>query len=151
METSLTSVSGIGPAAAAVLVEHGFTSADQLAASVVEDLVKVPGFGPVRAAATLRSARSLVEGRAEAAARPGGKSAKPGKGKKVKKKTKDKAARPGGKSAKPGKGKKVKKKTKDKKKDKNKDKKKAGKNKKSVGGKGRKNGKRKKSGKRKKK
>jgi predicted RecB family nuclease len=92
METSLTSVSGIGPAAAAVLAEHGFTSADQLAASVVEDLVKVPGFGPVRAAATLRSARSLVEGRAdaEAAARPGGKSAKPGKGKKVKKKTKDK-------------------------------------------------------------
>ncbi len=65
MGTPLTSVNGIGPAAAAVLEAHGLTSAEQLAASVVEDLVRVPGFGPVRAATTLRAARSLVEGRQE--------------------------------------------------------------------------------------
>jgi hypothetical protein len=85
MGTPLTSVSGIGPAAAAVLAEHGFASAEQLAASVIEDLVKVPGFGPVRAATTLRAARTLIEGRdAKTAAPAGGKSAKPGKGKKNK-------------------------------------------------------------------
>lgn len=60
MGTPLTSVAGIGPAAAAILARHGFDSAERLAASRVEALVEVPGFGPVRAAATLRAARALV-------------------------------------------------------------------------------------------
>jgi hypothetical protein len=60
MGTPLTSVAGIGPAAAAVLAKHGFDSAERLAASRVEKLVEVPGFGPLRAAATLRAARALV-------------------------------------------------------------------------------------------
>lgn len=127
MGTPLTSVSGIGPAAAAVLAEHGFASAEQLAASVIEDLVKVPGFGAVRAATTLRAARSLLEGRVDA------KAAKPGKGKKAKKKPKGKS-----KENKKNKGK-------------GKGKKKAGKKDKSAGGKRRKDAKRKKGGKRKKK
>jgi hypothetical protein len=60
MGTPLTSVAGIGPAAATILARHGFDSAERLAASRVEKLVAVPGFGPVRAAATLRAARALV-------------------------------------------------------------------------------------------
>jgi hypothetical protein len=137
MGTPLTSVSGIGPAAAKVLAEHGFASAEQLAASVIEDLVKVPGFGAARAATTLRAARSLVERVAETPP-PAAASAAPGKQKKgPKKKTKDK----GNSKAKSKKGKGKKDKNKKGKKDK----------KKSATGKRRKDAKPRKGGKRRKK
>ena len=126
MGTPLTSVNGIGPAAAAVLAEHGIASAEQLAACVVDTLVKVPGFGPARATATLRAARSLVEGQAGTAAAEAG-----GMGRKAGKKPKD------GKGGKKAKGKKDKKKRK---KEPRKEKKRKGK----KGGKARKGGKRKK-------
>jgi len=124
MGTPLTSVSGIGPAAAALLAGHGITSVEQLAASVVEDLLKVPGFGPVRAATTLRAARTLVE-RSAGDARGEDAPAKPGKGGKAKKK--------GGKGNK-GKGKKPRK-SKDKKRKKDERKKKKSKGTQEKGGK----------------
>ncbi len=135
MGTPLTSVSGIGPAAAAVLAQHGFTSAEQLAASVIEELVKVPGFGQARAATTLRAARSLVEGAAQPVPAKG-KKAKPAKGGKAKGKARNKDKKKAGKKAD----------QKRKKKDKKKDKKNKGK-KRSAGRKerkSRKDGKRKK-------
>ncbi len=118
MGTPLTSVNGIGPAAAAVLEAHGLTSAEQLAASVVEDLVRVPGFGPVRAATTLRAARSLVEGRQETGGTRSGNGAD-----RVTKKANNKDKKKGKKGREKD-DKKAQKSKKDKKKDKNKGKKK---------------------------
>lgn len=139
MGTPLTSVSGIGPAAAKVLAEHGYTSAEQLAASVIEELVKVPGFGAARAATTLRAARSLVEGAVAGSSPPAaaqGAPAKTGKGGKAKGKGRKKDEKKGGKKAA------AKRNKKDKKRDKKDKQKKDGK--KPAGRKSRKSGKRKK-------
>lgn len=61
METLNTAVTGIGPSAAAVLTKHGFDSAEALANSLIKALVKVPGFGPVRAATIQKAALTMAE------------------------------------------------------------------------------------------
>ncbi len=48
MPTALTSISGIGPAAAELLKQHGFNSAEDIAKASVEELSQVPGFGAIR-------------------------------------------------------------------------------------------------------
>lgn len=61
MGTPITAVAGIGPAAAAVLTKHDFDSAEALASTSIKALVKVPGFGPVRAATIQKAAQTMVE------------------------------------------------------------------------------------------
>jgi hypothetical protein len=123
MKTPLTAVSGIGPAAASLLQKHGIGSAEKLAACTVKELVKVPGFGPVRSATVLRATRTLLEsrdagGKGKAAKKPKkGKKGATGKGKKksskkapekkprkAKKKAAGGKAKGGGKRRKKGKG-----------------------------------------------
>lgn len=61
MATSLTSVKGIGLATAKYLTEHGIESGEQLAAMSVEQLMEIPGFGPVRAKKVIEAAQALKE------------------------------------------------------------------------------------------
>ena len=60
MPTALTSISGIGPAAAEVLKQHGFKSAEAVAKASVEQLSAVPGFGEIRSQSTINAAIELV-------------------------------------------------------------------------------------------
>jgi transcription termination factor NusA len=61
MGTPMTAVTGIGPAAASVLADHGFDSAEELANCSIAALVKVPGFGAIRAATIKKAAQSALE------------------------------------------------------------------------------------------
>ena len=111
MPTPLTEIPGIGPSTAEVLQANGFDSAETLAASTVEKISEVPGFGTSRATTVLEAARQIAVPDKSKTERPANK--------KVKQKAKDK------------KNKKDKKeKTKKGQKDKKKDKKKKGKKKK---------------------
>ena len=56
----VTSISGIGLSSAAALKDHGIETARQLAEMKVEDLVKVPGFGVVRARQIIERAQEIV-------------------------------------------------------------------------------------------
>jgi Holliday junction resolvasome RuvABC DNA-binding subunit len=85
MGTPMTAVTGIGPAAAAVLGEHGFDSAEALAKSSINALVKVPGFGQVRAAMIKEAAQDVIKSAKKGA---GGKKGKKGKVKKIAKRGK---------------------------------------------------------------
>lgn len=60
MATLTTSVPGIGKATAFALSQHGFRSAEALAAADEEVLAAVPGFGVSRAARVIESARKLI-------------------------------------------------------------------------------------------
>jgi len=89
MKSSLTDVRGIGPAATAILADNGLATVRALAKSSVDDLSKIPGFGPARAIAVIAAAAAVLEeaaeGAAEAAPEPKGKKkAKKDKAKKKK-------------------------------------------------------------------
>jgi transcription termination factor NusA len=89
MSTPLTNVKGIGPATANALADAGITTAEKLAATSVEKLTAVPGFGELRAKVVIAQAQALVKG--DAADTGGVKESKKddrkqGKGKKKKKK-----------------------------------------------------------------
>lgn len=56
MPRALTNISGIGPAAAEVLKQHGFRSAEGIAKATIEELSQVPGFGAIRAENTIKAA-----------------------------------------------------------------------------------------------
>ena len=58
---SLMSVPGIGDVTAELLYQHGFKSADELAASDVETVAQVDGVSPEKAAAIIGSAHKHVE------------------------------------------------------------------------------------------
>lgn len=60
MSTPLTEVPGIGPSTAEVLQANGFDSAETLAASTLEKISEVPGFGASRATAVLEAARNIA-------------------------------------------------------------------------------------------
>jgi len=108
MGTPMTAVTGIGPAAAAVLGEHGFDSAEALAKSSINALVKVPGFGQVRAAMIKEAARDVIKsakkgtggkkGKVKKVAKRGKADSK--KNKKTKKVKKEKSGKAKGKKAK---------------------------------------------------
>lgn len=122
MPTALTEISGIGPAAAKLLKKHGFKNVGDIAASSVDDLSRVPGFGPVRSKAVIISAKALMDAgelQAKKPSQPG--TAKPAAGKSEKSGKKDKKD---GKSRKNSKKDKKKEAKKSKKKDKKKNKKK---------------------------
>jgi len=123
MPRALTSISGIGPAAAEILKQHGFKSAEAIANATVEELSVVPGFGAIRSENTIKAALELVNPETQAKDAPEAvdgpvkeKSAKKDKSKDKKKSSKKKKSKG--------------KKDKDKKKSKNKDKKKKDKKKK---------------------
>ncbi len=59
MATPLEDVTGIGPATAKVLAEHGIASAEDLAARQVEEIALVHGFSTIRAAQVVAAARDL--------------------------------------------------------------------------------------------
>ena len=120
MATALTDIPGIGPSTAEILQAQGFDSAETLAASTVEKVSEVPGFGTLRATAVIRAANELIGSNAadQSADQPAKKAVKKPSAQKGKKSKKDKS-----KKDKPNKGKKDKGKTKDKNK-KKKDKKK---------------------------
>lgn len=60
MPTALTSISGIGPAAAELLKQHDFKSAEDIANTTVAQLSAVPGFGEIRSQSTINAAIELV-------------------------------------------------------------------------------------------
>lgn len=60
MSTPLTTIRGIGPAAAAILQSHGFDSAETVAATTIEKLSEVPGFGAIRAKTVIDAASEVV-------------------------------------------------------------------------------------------
>jgi ERCC4-type nuclease len=59
MKHALTDIPGIGESTAAILAEHGIDSVKALVKGGARGLMKVPGFGEKRAAATLEAAASL--------------------------------------------------------------------------------------------
>ena len=77
----LVDISGIGPAAKALLIEHGFTSVEKVAAATVAELGVVPGFGDARSQSVIDAANALLGGGKTTA------TAKPKKEKKKDKKT----------------------------------------------------------------
>jgi NAD-dependent DNA ligase len=83
MATSTLIVKGIGPVTADVLAEHGYNTVKKLAKASEKKLAKVPGFGLLRARATIAySIEALQQIDASSAAK---KSAKKAGGKKVRK------------------------------------------------------------------
>lgn len=90
MKTPLTSITGIGPAAATTLTEYGFPTAESIATSNVQSLSHVPGFGPIRAAKTIAAALTIAS-KEEPKLKPKDKKKK--KSKKTKKK--DSKQKPG--------------------------------------------------------
>lgn len=101
--SQLTKIPGIGPAAARILAENGFSTVAAVARATDKDLAQVPGFGAVRAAEVINRALSLLAAgdALEAGATPetdkkskdkkkkGKKGKKKGKKRKKKKKKKD--------------------------------------------------------------
>lgn len=60
MKTPITEIPGIGPSTAETLAAHGFASVEDIAASDIESLSKVPGFGRVKAGRAIVTAITLV-------------------------------------------------------------------------------------------
>ena len=67
MTIALTGIPGIGPGTAKILLEKGFTSADEIAKATIAQLVSVPGFSTARANRTINAATELLAASAEAA------------------------------------------------------------------------------------
>lgn len=100
MGTPMTAVTGIGPAAAIVLADHGFDSAEALANCSIAALVKVPGFGAIRAATIKKAAQAALVPTASAGGKKGKKAKKNKKSGKEKKAAKSKSDKGGGKKSK---------------------------------------------------
>ncbi len=67
----LQDISGIGPATAALLGDHGLTSVKKLAKADLAAITAVPGFGPTRARAVQAAARAALPAKTpRAAGRP---------------------------------------------------------------------------------
>jgi transcription termination factor NusA len=115
---SLLEVSGIGPASAKHLAEHGIHSAEDLAGAKLRTLIAIPGFSQIRAKQVIAAAKDLTKisatdaGEKPSKAKPEGKQKsvkqEPGK-KEKKKKGKKKKEKKQEKMEKPAKSKKVKK------------------------------------------
>lgn len=92
MSTSIEKVTGIGPATATLLQNHGIHSAEDLAAKRVGDLAAINGFSSIRAAQVIEAAKQLttaaVPDSPVLAAKPDKKDKKDKKKKKTKVQTK---------------------------------------------------------------
>ena len=120
MTSDLTQVTGIGPAAAAILKTHGFQTIEDLASASPANIMVVPGFGESRANQVITSAKAILSGSggtnaAKSAKKESAEDTKKKKGKKKKdkskkKKEKSKKKKGGGKKGKRGKKKNKKKK-----------------------------------------
>ena len=62
MKTEIIDIKGIGPSAAKILNEHGFTTTAALANASIAEIVAVPGFSEVRAATVKEAAAHLLSG-----------------------------------------------------------------------------------------
>lgn len=62
--TKLTDVTGIGPVAAKILSDHCIKTVETLAAISLAELLKVPGFGDIRARAVRKAATDCLRNRA---------------------------------------------------------------------------------------
>ena len=60
MKPAIIDITGIGPAAAAALGEHGFSSLKALARASVEQVSTVPGFSTARAQKVIVAAAELL-------------------------------------------------------------------------------------------
>jgi len=60
MSRSILEVSGIGPAAAAILAENGISSAEELAAKTPLQLAMIKGFTEIRATQVIANAQALL-------------------------------------------------------------------------------------------
>lgn len=61
--SKLTDVTGIGPVAAKILSDHGIKTVETLAAISLAELLKIPGFGDIRARAVKKAATVCLRGR----------------------------------------------------------------------------------------
>lgn len=64
MKANITDIKGIGPSAAKILNDHGFTTPAALADASIAEIVAVPGFSEVRAATVKEAAALLLSGSA---------------------------------------------------------------------------------------
>jgi len=105
MSTPITDIAGIGPAAAAVLSENGYYSAEDIASTDVESLCSAPGFGPVRASAAIAAAIKITPTKKTSPSKPKKKKkdAKASKKNKVKKQDKKSKSKKKSKTKKSGK------------------------------------------------
>ena len=62
MKTNITDIKGIGPSAAKILNDHGFTTPAALADASIAEIVAVPGFSEVRAATVKEAAALMLSG-----------------------------------------------------------------------------------------
>jgi len=106
MEQGIIDITGIGPAAANTLAEHGYSTLKSVAATSVEKLAEVPGFSEARAAKVIAAAAELQPAKAEPASKKGKKDKGPKKDKKGKKVKKGKKGKKGKDKKKDKKGKK---------------------------------------------
>lgn len=60
MAIPITEIKGIGPKTAELLAEHGYRTAEELAAAQPNDLAVISGFGFVRANLVIEEARTLT-------------------------------------------------------------------------------------------
>jgi hypothetical protein len=60
MKQSLTDITGIGPATADILSQHGFSNIELIARATVIELITVPGFSEIRANSVIQHAQSLL-------------------------------------------------------------------------------------------
>jgi len=100
MSSSITDISGIGPAAANALAEHGIHNLKALAKAGVEQVSSVPGFSDVRSRKVIAAAAELLgsstpEEPAEKSTGKDAKGKKHGKDKKKNKKDKKKKGKKG--------------------------------------------------------
>ena len=60
MAAQLIKITGIGPAAAQTLMDHGFKTVESIADTTIEKLSAVPGFSVIRAQKTIDAAKQLL-------------------------------------------------------------------------------------------
>lgn len=63
MRTPIDKIKGVGPRTAEILAENGYKSAEDLAATKIEALGKIHGFGPARAKLVIKAAQALCDSR----------------------------------------------------------------------------------------
>jgi len=65
METAITTIPGIGPSTAKILMEHGFKSLPEIAAATIAQVAAVPGFSTIRAGRIIKAANNLLSAQAD--------------------------------------------------------------------------------------
>jgi NAD-dependent DNA ligase len=68
MNSAITDIPGIGPAAAKTLMENGFKSLREIADTTIDKLAAVPGFGSIRAGRVIKAANEVLSNAADAVA-----------------------------------------------------------------------------------